>query len=187
MKIALVCPASLPATQFGGIVFLPIDLAREFSELGHDVTIYTSDLDFANGPTKFNKALPRLEKFEKFKINRTHTWFSVKLYFVNPGIYKQIKNDNPDIIHTIGLRSFQSHMAWLVSKKVNVPLVVSDQGGLTTHPFLKQSSLFFKIVYKIQNFFIKCIINDSSAISAANEYEKEIFLTFNKNSKIKIV
>ena len=187
MKIALVCPASFPATQFGGIVFLPIDLAREFSELGHDVTIYTSDLDFANGPTKFNKSLPRLEKFEKFKINRTHTWFSVKLYFVNPGIYKQIKNDKPDIIHTIGLRSFQSHMAWLVSKKTNIPLVVSDQGGLTTHPFLKQSSLFFKIVYKIQNFFIKCIINDSSAISAANEYEKEIFLTFNKNSKIKIV
>ena len=187
MKIALVCPASLPATQFGGIVFLPIDLAREFSELGHDVTIYTSDLDFANGPTKFNKDLPRLEKFEKFKINRTHTWFSVKLYFVNPDIYKQIKNDRPDIIHTIGLRSFQSLMAWFVSKKTNIPLVVSDQGGLTTHPFLKQSSIFFKIIYKIQNFFIKCIINDSSAISAANEYEKEIFLTFNKNSKIKII
>ena len=187
MKIALVCPASFPATQFGGIVFLPIDLAREFSELGHDVTIYTSDLDFANGPTKFNKSLPRLEIFEKFKINRTHTWFSVKLYFVNPGIYKQIKNDKPDIIHTIGLRSFQSHMAWLVSKKTNIPLVVSDQGGLTTHPFLKQSSLFFKIAYKIQNFFIKRIINDSSAVSAANEYEKEIFLSFNKNSKIKIV
>jgi len=187
MKIALVCPASLPATQFGGIVFLSIDLAREFSEMGHDVTIYTSDLDFANGPTKFNKDLPRLEKFEKFKINRTHTWFSVKLYFVNPNIYKQIKNDRPDIIHTIGLRSFQSLMAWFVSKQTNIPLVVSDQGGLTTHPFLKQSGIFFKLVYKIQNFFIKCIINDSSAISAANEYEKEIFLTFNKNSKIKII
>ena len=187
MKIALVCPASLPATQFGGIVFLPIDLAREFSELGHDVTIYTSDLDFANGPTKFNKALPRLEKFEKFKINRTHALFSVKLFFVNPAIYKQIKNDSPDIIHTIGLRSFQSLMAWFVSKKTDIPMVVSDQGGLTTHPFLKQSGIFFKLVYKIQNFFIKCIINDSSAISAANEYEKEIFLAFNKNSKIKII
>ena len=187
MKIALVCPASLPATQFGGIVFLAIDLAKEFSELGHDVTIYTSDLDFANGPTKFNKSLPRLEKFEKFKINRTHAWFSVKLYFVNPAIYKQIKNDNPDIIHTIGLRSFQSLMAWFVSKKTNIPLVISDQGGLTTHPFLKQSGIFFKIIYKIQNFFIKRIISDSSAISAANEYEKEIFLTFNKNLKIKII
>ena len=64
MKIALVCPASLPATQFGGIVFLAVDLAREFGELGHDVTIYTTDLDFSNGSNKFNKKLPQLEKIE---------------------------------------------------------------------------------------------------------------------------
>ena len=56
MKIALACPASLPATQFGGIVFLAVDLAREISELGHDVTVYTTDLDFSNGPNKFNKS-----------------------------------------------------------------------------------------------------------------------------------
>jgi len=54
MKIALVCPASFPATQFGGIVFLATDLAREISEMGHDVTIYTTDLDFSNGANKFN-------------------------------------------------------------------------------------------------------------------------------------
>ena len=55
MKIAIVCPASFPATQFGGIVFLAVDLAREISALGHDVTIYTTDLDFSNGPNKFSK------------------------------------------------------------------------------------------------------------------------------------
>ena len=115
MKIALVCPASFPATQFGGIVFLAVDLAREISALGHDVTIYTTDLDFSNGSNKFSKELPRSEKFENFIINRTHSWFSVKLFFINPSIYKQILQDKPDIIHTIGLRSFQSIMAWLVS------------------------------------------------------------------------
>ena len=83
MKIALVCPASLPATQFGGIVFLAVDLAQEISEMGHNVTIYTTDLDFSNGPNKFNKKLPRIEKFEKFLINRTHVWFSLKLFFVH--------------------------------------------------------------------------------------------------------
>ena len=87
MKIALVCPASFPATQFGGIVFLAVDIAREISEMGHDVTIYTTDLDFSNGSNKFNKKLPRIEQLEKFKINRSHTWFSVKLFFFNPSIY----------------------------------------------------------------------------------------------------
>jgi len=187
MKIALVCPASLPATQFGGIVFLAVDLAREISEIGHDVTIYTTDLDFSNGPSKFNKNLPSLEKFGKFKINRTHVWFSLKLFFINSSMLKQIEKDKPDIIHTIGLRSYQSIIAWRASKKLGIPLIVSDQGGLTTHPFLTESSIVLQILYKIQNYFIKKIINDSTAISAANEYERGIFLDINKKSKIKII
>jgi len=187
MKIALVCPASFPATQFGGIVFLAIDLAREISEMGHDVTIYTTDLDFSNGANKFNKQLPRIEKFEKFTINRTHVWFSLKLFFVNTKMSREIKNNKPDIIHTIGLRSYQSIVAWRISKKIKIPLVVSDQGGLTTHPFLNESGLFFKILYKIQNYFIKKIINHASMVSAANEYEKDIFLNMSKKSQIKII
>jgi glycosyltransferase involved in cell wall biosynthesis len=187
MKIALVCPASFPATQFGGIVFLAIDLAKEISEMGHDVTIYTTDLDFSNGANKFNKQLPRIEKFKKFTINRTHVWFSLKLFFINTAMSKELKNDKPDIIHTIGLRSYQSIIAWRISKKLKIPLVVSDQGGLTTHPFLIKSSLFLKILYKIQKVLIKKIINDASAISVANEYEKKIFLAFNENSKIEII
>ena len=187
MNIALVCPASLPATQFGGIVFLAVDLAREISEMGHNVTIYTTDLDFTNGSNKFNKTLPRLEKFEKFSINRTHAWFSLKLFFVNTSMSKEIENDKPDIIHTIGLRSFQSIIAWRVAKKLNIPLVVSDQGGLTTHPFLDQSGFFLKTLYKIQDFFIKKIINDASVISVANEYEQKIFSSLNKKSRIEII
>ena len=187
MKVAIVCPASFPATQFGGIVFLAVDLAREISALGHDVTIYTTDLDFSNGPTKFNKELPRNEKLENFTINRTHSWFSVKLFFVNPSIYKQILKDKPDIIHTIGLRSFQSIMAWLVSKKTNVPLISTDQGGLTTHPFLKQSSIIFKLIYKIQDYFIKNVLKHSSIVCAANEYEKEIFLELYEKSNVEII
>ena len=187
MKVALVCPASLPATQFGGIVFLAVDLAREISKMGHEVTIYTTDLDFSNGPNKFNKNLPRLEKFEKFRINRTHVWFSLKLFFINSSMLKEIEKNKPDIIHTIGLRSYQSIVAWRASKKLKIPLIVSDQGGLTTHPFLTQSSIVLQILYRIQNYFIKKIINDSTAISAANEYEKEIFLDINQKSKIKII
>ena len=187
MKIALVCPASLPATQFGGIVFLAVDLAQEISEMGHNVTIYTTDLDFSNGPNKFNKKLPRIEKFEKFLINRTHAWFSLKLFFVNTSMSKEIENDKPDIIHTIGLRSFQSIIAWRVSKKLNIPLVVSDQGGLTTHPFLAESGFFLKTLYKIQDFFIRKIINDASVISVANEYEQKIFSSLNKKSRIEII
>jgi len=100
---------------------------------------------------------------------------------------REIKNNKPDIIHTIGLRSYQSIVAWRISKKIKIPLVVSDQGGLTTHPFLNESGLFFKILYKIQNYFIRKIIKHASMISAANEYEKDIFLNMSKKSQIKII
>ena len=187
MKIALVCPASLPATQFGGIVFLAVDLAREISNIGHDVTIYTTDLDFSNGPNKFNKNLPRNEKVEKFVINRTHVWFSLKLFFINTSMFKQIQKDKPDIIHTIGLRSYQSLTALKISKKLKIPLIVSDQGGLTTHPFLETSGIIKKILYKIQFPLVRFIINQATKITVPNEYEKNIFKKLTYESKIEII
>ena len=83
MKIALVCPASLPATQFGGILFLAVDIAREATNLGNDVAIYTTDLDFANNANTFNKDLPKEETLDGFTIKRSHVWFRLNLFFVN--------------------------------------------------------------------------------------------------------
>jgi glycosyltransferase involved in cell wall biosynthesis len=183
MKIALVCPASLPATQFGGILFLCVDIAREAAKAGHDTTIYTTDLDFANNASTFNKSLPRLQTHQGFKINRTHVWFAFKLFFVNPGMYFQLKNDKPDIIHTIGIRSFQSLVAALISKKFKIPLVISDQGGLTTHPDL-QGGRARKLSYRLQDIIIKFVIKQATKISVANQYEKDIFLQFTDESKI---
>ena len=198
MKIALVCPASLPATQFGGILFLFVDIAKESSNYGHDVTIYTTDLDFANNPKTFNKNLPRVETVDKFKIKRTHVWLAAHLFFVNPGIYFQMMKDCPDIIHTIGVRSFQSYIAAIVAKKKKIPLIVSDQGGLTTHPELKSGSVLKRFLYKLQTPMIRYIVNQASKIIVANEYEKQIFLskdiglkekieTFDNESKIVVI
>jgi len=187
LKIALTCPASLPATQFGGILFLCVDIARELSKKNHKITIYTTDLDFANNPKTFNKKLSRRENVTGFEISRSHVWFSVGLFFVNPGMYFQILKDDTDLIHSIGVRSFQTFIAALVSKKKNIPLIISDQGGLTTHPDLHDNNYFKKLLYKFQLPMIKFIINQSSKIIAANEYEKKIFLNFCDPEKIVII
>ena len=186
MKIALTCPASIPATQFGGIMFLCLDIAKESSKMGHDVTIFTTDLDFANNPKTFNKNLPRKEKFQNFIINRSHVWFSIHLFFVNPGIYFQMNKEEFDVIHTIGIRSYQSFIAALIAKKKKIPLIISDQGGLTTHPDQK-SSLSKNILTFFQKPFIKFVINTATKISVPNEYEKNIFLNFSPSSKIRII
>ena len=187
MKIGIVCPASLPATQFGGILFLGVDLARELSNEKHEVTIYTTDLDFANNPKTFNKKLPKEENIQNFKIKRSHVWFSIKLFFINPGMYFRMMNDQYDIIHTIGIRSFQSFIGALVAKKKKIPLIVSDQGGLTTHPDLDNNNTWIKILYKIQTPMIQFVINQAKKIIAANEYEKKIFSELTDENKIEVV
>ena len=187
MKIGIICPASLPATQFGGILFLGVDIARELSNKNYEVTIYTTDLDFADNPKTFNKKLQTEENIQNFKIKRSHVWFSIKLFFINPGMYFCMMNDHQDIIHTIGIRSFQSFIAALVAKKKKIPLFVSDQGGLTTHPDLQSNSLWTKILYKIQSPMIKFVINQAKKIIAANEYERNIFSKLTNENKIVVV
>ncbi len=187
IKIALCCPASLPATQFGGIVFLALDIARELSKTENEISIYTTDLDFGNGPKKFNKKLLRNEVIGNFRINRSHVWASINLFYINPGMYFQMLNDDIDIIHTIGIRSFQSFIAALISKKKKIPLIISDQGGLTTHPDLQESGIIRKLLYKIQQPMIKFVINQASKISVANEYEQNIFSSLGVKSKTIII
>ena len=187
MKVALVCPASLPATQFGGIMFLCVEIARELAKNGHDMIIFTTDLDFANNANTFNKNLPRTEFIQGFTINRTHVWFSYKLFYVNLGMYFEMKKGKPDIIHTIGIRSFQSFIAALISKKYKIPLIIADQGGVTTHPDLQKNSLIKKIMYKIQSPMIKFIVNQAKRIIVPNEYEKEIFSQYTKSAKITVI
>jgi len=187
MKISLISPASLPATQFGGILFLAIHIATKLSNDGHDVTIYTSDLDFSEDKAFFNKNLPNVEKIKNFKIKRTHVFWSIYLFFVNPGMYFQMLKDNHDVIHIIGIRSFQALIATFISKKKNIPLIISDQGGLTTHPDISESSFLKKLLIKIQHPMIKYIINQADIVLAANEYEQNIFSNYCDSSKIRIV
>ncbi|SVD08088.1 uncharacterized protein METZ01_LOCUS360942, partial [marine metagenome] len=187
MKIGIICPASLRATQFGGILFLGVDLARELANEKHEVAIYTTDLDFANNPNTFNKKLPREENVQNFKIIRSHVWFSIKLFFVSPGLYFRMINSQQDIIHTIGIRSFQSFVGALVAYKKKIPLFVSDQGGLTTHPDLHTNSVWTKILYKIQSPMVQFIIKHAKKIIVANEYEKKIFSQLTDENRIEVV
>ena len=177
----------MPATQFGGILFLGVDLARELANEKHEVTIYTTDLDFANNPNTFNKKLPREENVQNFKIIRSHVWFSIKLFFVSPGLYFRMINSQQDIIHTIGIRSFQSFVGALVAYKKKIPLFVSDQGGLTTHPDLQTRNVWTTMLYKIQSPMIRFIINQAKKIIVANEYEKKIFSRLTDENRIEVV
>ncbi len=186
LKIVLTCPASIPAIQFGGILFLSVDIAKQLGKKGHNVSIITTDLDFANNTNTFNKNLAKEEKLEFFKIKRSHVIFRLKLFFINPGMYNLLKNEKPDLIHAIGIRGFQAFISALVAKFNNIPLVISDQGGLFTHPDFDKG-IINKILYRLQEPMVKFIIKQATKIIVANEYEKEILKKYTNEQKLCII
>lgn len=187
MKIAITCPASLPATPFGGILILAINLAKKFVEKNHEVTIYTTDLNFKDDKIVFDKKLKNEENLFGFKIKRTHVIFKILNFYINPKMYNQIKKDKPEIILSIGARAFQTYIGKKISEKYDIPFVISDNGGLTTHPDLKTMSILKKFLYKFQNLVIKSIFKQSVLVIAANEYEKNDFKNFVDSEKIRII
>ena len=187
MKIAITCPASLPATPFGGILIVAVNLAKNFNYLGHDVTIYTSNLNFKNKKMIFDKKLAEIDNSNGFTIKRSNVILKIFTYFVNPGLYFQLKNDKPDIIHVIGVRSFQAFIAALISKIEKIPMIATDYGGLTTHPEIKNGNLMKKFLYKLQSPMIKFIMNQSKKVIAANEYELKDFSNIVNTKEIKII
>ncbi|MDA7960610.1 MAG: glycosyltransferase family 4 protein [Nitrosopumilus sp.] len=186
MKVAITCPASFPATQFGGIMFLAFNIARMARANGHEPTIYTTDLDFARARDGlFNKALPREEERDGVLIKRSHAYARIHRFFINPGICSMIKGDKPDIIHAVGIRGFQTIAAALASRSLGVPLVISDQGGLGTHPNAGRGTT--RLLYALQEPAIRMMIRRAARIIAANEYEKRIFSEYCDPAKIRIV
>ena len=58
MRIAIISPASLPATQFGGILFVAVHIAKIAAKEKHKATIYTTALELANHASPYNKTIP---------------------------------------------------------------------------------------------------------------------------------
>ena len=187
MKIAITCPASIPATPFGGILIVAVNLAKKLAEKGHDATIYTTDLNFSGTEIIFDGTLSKNEKIDGFTIKRSHVILKSFMYFVNPGIFFQLKNDKPDIIHVVGIRSFQAFIAALISKFYKIPLIVSDYGGLTTHPEIHKGKIIKRMLYKLQKPMLKFIMNKAVCAIAANEYEFKDFSNLITPKKIRII
>jgi len=75
----------------------------------------------------------------------------------------------------------------MVSKQKKIPLILSDYGGLTTHPDIEKGSFLKRMAYKLQSPIIKFVMNQASMVIAANEYEEKDYTKFVNRKKITIV
>jgi len=161
MKILLVNYSEI--TLPGGVHKTIIELAKNLSLSGHDVTVLQGN------PNKLQKE----EIYNDFKIIRVNSIFSNFFYGLNPEIYfylkKNMKNIDPEIVHIHGYHTlFSIEIIYLIKKLYpSIPIVFSP------HLDISKGTIAGKYLWNLYNRLSKNIIRKSKYFIADSEFEAE--------------
>jgi glycosyltransferase involved in cell wall biosynthesis len=131
MRILLVVHAIAP--RYGGLAVMGPELSYELARQGHDVSIYTTDVD---GPDRLKVPvdLPVISKGVAF--NYFRGWTLPGKYIVSPALWCALRDKviNFDIVHSWSVYSFSTTAAAYWCRKRNIPHMVFPHGSID--PFL---------------------------------------------------
>lgn len=171
MRIAFIIPAFLPARDFGGPLYNTIALGQQYVRNGHEVIIYTSN---ATSLKKHDKNMKSMEEMLGMTVKRFPIIAKVGGYWINPSIYGSLMKGGFDVMHTQCLRCFQSDVAAYVSKKTDIPLVITSHGSLGS---ILSHQLSFKqrTLHAWHNPLDSRIMKVAKRMIATNEFEKSLY------------
>ncbi|RAP45993.1 MAG: hypothetical protein BZ135_04570 [Methanosphaera sp. rholeuAM6] len=120
----------------GGDVNVCYNLCKQFTKMGHDVTILTTTFDYNKEDTDFIENLTMVPI--EYKFNLSLFIYSPKM---NEWLDKNI--ENYDIIHLHELRSYQNNVVVRYAKKYGVPYILQPHASTPKHI----SKSFMKNIY----------------------------------------
>lgn len=163
------------------------DLCRGLVTLGHDVTLFTSDLL----PPRFYKnnrahILEKEREIEGFRLIRVPAMFEAVENPYLPGLKSRILLDRFDVIHAQEYYTFNSWHAYMASKSLCVPFVFTQHRHYFPAGFWK---LPFAFCDKIISQQVLGIVKEAAGITAISRAAKK-FLVENcgvREEKIEII
>jgi glycosyltransferase involved in cell wall biosynthesis len=170
MKILHVVPTYVPAWIYGGPILSVHNLCVEQVKSGHDVTVYTTNV---NGKNIFkfkdkseHNCIVNGVKVYYFSCNISRIYFSISMFFK---LCKNLKNF--DIVHLHSIFLWPTTCAAILCRKFQVPYIITQRGMLIKRLIKKNF-----IIKKIWIFFFeKKNIENAKAIQVSTDYEyKEI-------------
>ncbi len=173
MKILLINYSEI--TLPGGVHKTILELAKNLSVSGHDVTVLQGN----------QSKLQNEEIYNDFKIIRINSIFSDFFYGLHPEIYfylkKNMKNIDPDIVHIHGYHTlFSIEIIYLIKKLYpSIPIVFSP------HLDTSRGTIAGKYLWNLYNRLSKIIIGKSQYFIADSEFEAKTIkkeLGINQNS-----
>jgi glycosyltransferase involved in cell wall biosynthesis len=116
-------------------------LSKRLVDRGHDVIVYTSDLETHYPRISYlNRETIRQRYYRGVQVRRFHASSTFKRYPSLKGYFRELMKENCDLIHAHGFGYFTSDCSALISTVRRIPLVLTTHGFFPvtrpTHPAL---------------------------------------------------
>jgi glycosyltransferase involved in cell wall biosynthesis len=167
MRILLVIFGVAP--RYGGLSVMGPELSRELVRQGHDVSIYTTDVD---GPGRLNVPVDRPILSEGVKIHYFRGWNLPAKFVVSLDLWRALRDTvmHFDIVHSWSVYSFATSAAAYWCRKREVPHMVFPHGSLD--PFLLRRNRPRKWLY--------------SKLFAERDYRQASAVLFNTEEEMRL-
>ena len=164
MKLLQVIPTL--TVKHGGTRVVSYLISKELAKRGHEITIFTSDVDLSQELTKTLQC--HQIKVRSFKATLKKVTYAQK-YYITLGLMKKevleaIKHFN--VIHLHGYRTFQNVILHYHAKKSNIPYILQAHGSIP-----RKGKQWLKWFYDV--LFGYRLLRDASKVIALSRVEAE--------------
>lgn len=176
MKILHIIPTYRPAYGRGGPIWSVHNFNKALSERGHDVTIYTTDIDIPKGEVPLNEPtdVDGLEVVY-FPESWPYIWEYWRVGFIPmffPRAWEYSRDmhiamrdniEDFDIVHITSTFLAASTLGGYYSKKADVPYVISPRGNFMVPmerklPYLKKPYIYLFEFFSLKDAIIHCTV-----------------------------
>ena len=181
MKIVMGSPFLYPAIAYGGAARAAYDLSSSLQQLGHHVSVITTDVWDAQH--RFN-GTPHSAPFEVYRLKNVSNSMAYWCQFYTPVGFKKVDEvlAEADILHLHTYRNLLNDKLARLASQRNLPFVVTGHG---TIPIRER---FFKIKRVYDSFIGQWQLDHASGFIAVSQSEKVGMKNFGlPESKIEVI
>lgn len=182
-NILYVIPYFVPAWSYGGPVKVTYDFAKELINLGHHITVATTDVLDAKSRNK--KLYEEIDGISVYRFKNINNKIARNFNFYTPiGLTRWLKQNikNYDIVHIHEFFTYQSYFTCKICQHLDKPFVLQPHGSLSLVSIRSRYSIKKFVIHKFTN-----LVESSNAIIALNEKERRDIINVYPQTKSKVI
>ncbi len=176
MKILHVTPYYYPALRYGGPVRSVHGLCKHLARIGHDIEVFTTDLD---GPFRVDRPVG-----VPVDLDGVRVWYfrsrCLKKIFYSPPMERELERRTGefDLVHIHTFFSWPTHIAATIAARHGVPYILSPRGMLVKDLVRRKSRLVKSAWIQL---FGRRVVEGAARIHVTTDIEKKEIRSFHFN------